>query len=102
MSTNQWKLIKFITCAIAIFGLGWLFSIKEWGLHHAGFFAFYVGVLVLFLRSVFKDDTRAEGMSDKDIHRVVELVMYFVRTRRNASSIPNAEIFHYVKSRLKE
>lgn len=61
MSTNQWKLIKFIVCAIATFGLGWLFSVEEWEPHHAGLFALYVGVLVMYLRSVFKDDTHADG-----------------------------------------
>lgn len=61
MSTNQWKSIKFIVCAIAAFGLGWLFSVEEWKLHHAGFFALFVGICVLYLRSVFKDDTHADG-----------------------------------------
>ena len=56
MGINQWKLIKFITFTIAAFGLGWLFSVKEWGLHHAGFFALCVGVLVIYLRSASKDN----------------------------------------------
>lgn len=61
MSTNQWKLIKFIACAIATFGLGWLYSIEVWELEHAGLFALFIGILVLCLRSVFKDDTHADG-----------------------------------------
>jgi hypothetical protein len=42
------------------------------------------------------------GMSEEDIHRVVELVMYFVRTRRNAGSATNNEVFMYVKDKLNE
>lgn len=39
-------------------------------------------------------------MTDKEIHKIVELVMYFVRTRRNAGSATNEEVFRYVKDKL--
>lgn len=102
MSTNQWKLIKFIACAIATFGLGWLFSIEKWEVHHAGFFALFVGIWVIFFVVCSKTILTLMGMSDEDIHRVVELVMYFVRTRRNAGSATNNEVFMYVKDKLNE
>ena len=56
MSTNQWKLIKFAACACAVFVLGWLFSIEKWETFHAGLFAFCVGEITLYLRSVCKKD----------------------------------------------
>ena len=46
--------------------------------------------------------TKPTMMNDKEILRIVELVMYFVRTRRNAGSATNNEVFMYVKQKIKE
>ena len=41
-------------------------------------------------------------MTDKEIHKIVELVMYFVRTRPNAGSVTNEEEFRHVKQNMEE
>lgn len=41
-------------------------------------------------------------MPDNDIRKIVDLVMFFVRTRRNAGSCTNEEVFRYVKDKLNE
>ena len=41
-------------------------------------------------------------MPDNDIRKIVNIVMFFVRTRHNADAATNEEIFRYVKDKLKE
>ena len=41
-------------------------------------------------------------MTDNEIRKVVNLVIYFVRTRNNAAAATNEEVFRYVKSKMEE
>lgn len=41
-------------------------------------------------------------MTDKEIRKVVSLVMFFVRTRSNARDCTDEDIFLYVKDKLNE